>query len=99
MSIADEIRKRIPKWRRSAGVAGEITCKEIVELVTDYLEFALPEADHVRFERHLSNCAGCTAYLAQMRETIRLTGSLTEESLTLTARASLLEAFRDWRRS
>jgi anti-sigma factor RsiW len=76
----------------------EMTCKQMVELVTDYLEGALAPADRARFEAHLAVCEGCTRYLAQMRETIRLTGTLTEEQIPPGQRDALLDAFRDWRR-
>ncbi|MGH2784613.1 MAG: anti-sigma factor family protein [Actinomycetota bacterium] len=74
----------------------ELTCKELVELVTDHLEGALSRRDRKRFERHIGACDGCTAYLEQMRVTIRLTGELVEEDLSEPARAELLEAFRSW---
>lgn len=80
------------------GIEDEITCKEIVELVTDYLESAMSEPDRARFDRHLSMCRGCATYLEQMRETIRLTGTLAEDSLSLAAKSSLMSAFRDWKR-
>jgi predicted anti-sigma-YlaC factor YlaD len=80
------------------GIEDEITCKEIVELVTDYLESAMSEPDRARFDRHLSICPGCVNYLDQMRETIRVTGALTEESLSSAVKADLLTAFRDWKR-
>ena len=79
------------------GIEDEITCKEIVELVTEYLESAMSEPDRARFDRHLTTCRGCVNYVAQMRETIRLTGTLTEDSLSLAAKSSLMTAFRDWK--
>jgi predicted anti-sigma-YlaC factor YlaD len=75
-----------------------ITCREVVEIVNDYLEDALSPADRTRFEEHVAGCEGCTNYLAQMRETVRLTGSLTEERVPEDQRRELLDAFRDWRR-
>jgi anti-sigma factor RsiW len=74
----------------------EISCREIVELVTAYLEGALSERDRARFEAHVAGCDGCDNYLAQMRETIRITGTLTEDQVPETTRAALLSAFRDW---
>jgi anti-sigma factor RsiW len=73
-----------------------LTCHEVVELVTDYLEDALPPEDRRRVEEHLSTCDGCTRYLAQMRETIRLTGMLTEDQIPDEQKAALLDAFRGW---
>jgi anti-sigma factor RsiW len=74
-----------------------LTCKELVELVTDYLEERLPPADRLRFEQHLGGCEGCQNYLDQMQETIRLLGRLDEESIPAPARERLLRAFRDWK--
>jgi anti-sigma factor RsiW len=75
-----------------------MTCKELVELVTEYLEGTLPEEARLRMESHLSGCEGCTHYLEQMRETILLTGRLREETLAPQQRAELLELFRDWQK-
>jgi predicted anti-sigma-YlaC factor YlaD len=71
----------------------------VVELVTDYLEGTLPSEDRRRVEEHLSICDGCTRYLTQMRETIRLTGMLTEEQIPDEQKTALLDAFRGWARS
>ena len=73
-----------------------VSCQELVELVTDYLEGALSPGDLRRFEAHIALCDGCTLYLEQIRETIRLTGTLTPEDLTEDAEAALMHAFRSW---
>ena len=73
-----------------------LTCHEVVELVTDYLEDALAPDVRARVEGHLAVCDGCTRYLDQMRETIRLTGMLTEEQVPEEQKAALLDAFRGW---
>jgi len=78
--------------------AGALTCRELVDLVTDYLEGALPPSDRARFDEHLAACEGCTAYLDQMRRTLVLVGGLTEGSVSAAAREALLRAFGDWRR-
>ncbi len=77
--------------------SNKLTCKELVELVTDYLDEALPPPERARFETHLKGCANCTAYFAQMRQTIRMTGKLTEEALSPMAKDELLQIFRDWK--
>ena len=77
----------------------ELTCQELVEVVTDYLEDRMPGEQRVLFEEHLAFCSWCVTYLDQMRETIRLTGALKEEDLTPETRDDLLRAFRDWKRS
>jgi predicted anti-sigma-YlaC factor YlaD len=73
----------------------DLTCQELVELVTDYLEGALHSADRVRFEEHLAGCAGCQAYLEQMRDTISMVGRVSEESLDPATRDQLLDLFRN----
>jgi anti-sigma factor RsiW len=76
----------------------QLSCQELVELVTAYLEGALDERDHERFEEHLAACGNCQLYLAQMRTTIELVGGLTPADLSPDAERELLTAFRDWKR-
>jgi len=75
----------------------DLSCRELVELVTDYLEGALDRRTRSRFERHISGCPHCTAYLDQIRETVRLTGMLHEDQLEPRTREELLAAFRTWK--
>jgi anti-sigma factor RsiW len=58
------------------GVAGDLTCRQFVELVTDYLERVLAEEQMGQVRRHLLTCEGCAVYLAQMRATILALGAL-----------------------
>jgi anti-sigma factor RsiW len=74
-----------------------LSCRELVELVTDYLEGALSPAERAHFEAHVSGCDHCVAYVRQMRETLVLVGSLPAEPLPGEAEESLRAAFRDWR--
>ena len=74
-----------------------MTCRELVELVSDYLEDRLGADERERFEGHLAVCEDCREYVEQMRETVRALGRLPEESLSPAARHGLLEAFRTWR--
>jgi anti-sigma factor RsiW len=78
-------------------LAAELTCRALVELITAYLEGALPLPERTRLEQHLLYCPGCTAYLGQLRAQLRATGTLSEESLDEQARDDLLRAFRDWK--
>jgi anti-sigma factor RsiW len=80
-------------------MAGPITCKEFVELVTDYLEDDLGPADRRRFERHMALCPGCEIYLRQVTETAHVVGRLEERHLSEPARSQLLNAFREWNTS
>jgi anti-sigma factor RsiW len=77
----------------------DMACRELVELVTDYFEDALPRRDRRRFERHIAGCDGCLTYVEQMRVTSRALGGLTEETISVEARDALLHAFRDWKAS
>ena len=73
----------------------EMSCRELVELVTEYFEGRLAAAERARFEAHL---AACRHYLDQMRRTIAVVGQLPEESVTPAARDDLIEVFRAWKR-
>ena len=75
----------------------QLSCQELVELVTDYLEGGLSTDERARFEAHVGLCDGCNVYLEQMRQTIRLTGTLPADALAPEAERDLLEAFRGWR--
>lgn len=77
----------------------DMSCKELVELVTDYLEGALSPADQRRFELHIGKCDWCKLYIDQIRLTIKAAGKLTEESLDPRARDELLAVFRTWKES
>lgn len=76
--------------------ATALTCAEVVELVTDYLEDALDADTRRRFEEHLALCDGCETYVDQIRETIAASGAIDEEQLSPVARDRLLDAFRSW---
>lgn len=77
----------------------DLTCQELVELVTEYFEGALGQDDRRRFEEHIAVCPPCRMHLKQMRETIRLLGSLTEDNIEPQAREELLHAFRAWKQT
>jgi len=77
-------------WRR------EIVCQQVVELVTDYLEGALPRRDRERLEQHLADCPHCAEYLRQMQLTIATVGRVRPADLTSEARADLVALYRRW---
>ena len=74
----------------------DLTCAEIVELVTEYLEGGLSTEERERFEEHIAFCDWCLTYLDQMRETIAATGRVQLETLPAELEVRLLEAFREW---
>jgi anti-sigma factor RsiW len=74
-----------------------MACRELVEVVTDYLEGTLPKDDRRRLERHLEECPYCVQYVEQMRQAIEALGELSAESIAAETRRELLEAFRGWR--
>jgi anti-sigma factor RsiW len=88
---------RLPSLTRLRPRPRELACQQVVELVTDYLEGALPPAQRRRFEFHLSGCPHCTEYLAQIRETIRLAGRVTPDDLTPQMRTDFSDLYRRWR--
>ena len=74
----------------------QIVCRDLLELITGYLDGALPADVHAAVEQHLSGCDGCTTVLEEFRTTIALTGTLTEEQITDAQRDTLVAAFRGW---
>jgi anti-sigma factor RsiW len=76
----------------------DLVCVEVVELVTDYLEGVLPEAEARRLERHLDTCPGCTEYLQQLRTIARSLRGLTDDSFPADMRDGLIADFLALRR-
>ena len=75
----------------------DLTCAEVVELVTEYIEGGLSAHDRERFEEHLGVCGWCTTYLEQMRQTIADTGRLREEDIDPALQSALISVFRGWK--
>jgi len=75
-----------------------ITCKELTEVLTDYLEGTMPSEDRAVLEAHLVLCEGCATYVEQMRQVIRTVHALQVDEVEATAPDSLLAAFRAWKR-
>ena len=76
---------------------GGMSCKELVELVTDYLEGALPGGDVARFEAHLALCPPCVEYIAQIERTVAVVGANWRDAERDPGTAELLELFHDWK--
>jgi anti-sigma factor RsiW len=76
-----------------------ISCQELVELVSDYLDRTLTAEEASLFEQHINFCDGCDWYLEQMRTTIATVGRVTEEEVPPETRDKLLTAFREWKRT
>ena len=74
----------------------DLTCREMVELMNDYLEGALAEGERARFEAHLAECPHCTEYLAEMRRTLDVLGRIEPESLDPEVRDELVALYRRW---
>ena len=81
----------------SGAIENELTCKELVELVTDYFEDRLTTEENRRLELHVCSCTGCRAYLGQMRALVRAAGRLAETDIPVALREDLLRTFRDWK--
>lgn len=75
-----------------------LTCQELTELITDYLEDRVSFMDRLRFRFHVGMCRHCRAYLHQTKQTIRTLGRLPVEEIPPDVRDALLERFRDWKR-
>jgi anti-sigma factor RsiW len=75
----------------------EMPCRELVEVISDYLDGALDARDRHRFDTHLAECPPCTEYVEQFRRTIAVAGRVEPEALSPEIREDLLRAFRGWR--
>lgn len=78
-------------------VLAHLNCRELVELVTAYLEGDLSSGERKRFDAHLAVCDGCSMYVEQMRRTIELTGTLSVDNVPREAEEAMLRAFHDWK--
>jgi anti-sigma factor RsiW len=76
-----------------------MTCRQVVELMTAYLEGNLPASERTRFEEHIAGCDGCRAYLAQLQTTREVVGRTANEPMPASVERELIEAFRNWRRA
>jgi anti-sigma factor RsiW len=83
----------------TSGDPDEFGPDELLVLIRDYLDGALPADEHGRFERHLAVCPDCSHYVDQLRITIRLVGTLEQEHVAPEVRQRLLLAFHDWKRA
>ena len=79
--------------------ADHLSCQEVVELVTDYLEESLSAQDAALFEQHLNFCEGCVWYVDQLRTTAAVVGEVREEDIPAETKDRLMTAFRNWRGS
>jgi anti-sigma factor RsiW len=79
-------------------IPGGISCREVVEIVTDYLDGALTAEDRARMDAHLEACPPCLLYVEQIRTTRRLAAEAEAEREQRPDREALLAAFRDFRR-
>jgi anti-sigma factor RsiW len=74
-----------------------MNCRQVVELMTDYIEGALSAVERARFEDHIAGCDGCRAYLAQLQTARKIIGRLADEPVPAAVERDLLAAFRSWR--
>jgi anti-sigma factor RsiW len=81
----------------NTATSDEVVCRELVELVTPYLEDVLPADERAAIDRHLAQCDGCDTYVEQMRQTIRAIGHIPHEPITSKTRDEVLAIFRAWR--
>lgn len=86
-------RTSMKKSNTTAGLA----CKEVVELVSDYLEGVLLPEKHAALEEHLAGCPGCTNYVEQVRLTIGMLRTLAQEPVFPETKEELLQVFRQWK--
>ncbi len=93
------MREITPKHNVTDDMVGKLTCKQLTEVVTDYLEGTLSFWDRLRFHMHLGMCLSCRRYLRQMKYTIHTLGQLPSEPIPPNVREELLSRFRNWKRT
>jgi predicted anti-sigma-YlaC factor YlaD len=76
----------------------ELSCQQVVELVTDYLENALLPETQKRLEEHVAECPGCENYIEQMQLTIDMLHQIARTSAFPATKQELLQLFRDWKK-
>ena len=76
-----------------------LSCQEVVELVTGYLDGALSDEEAALFEQHLNFCDGCVWYVDQIKTTVEAVGEIRDEDIPPEAKDRLMTAFRNWRAS
>lgn len=74
-----------------------LSCIDVTDMVTDYLEAELDAGLRVQFEQHVVVCPPCRAHLSQMRQTRTALRCVPEEPLSPELELALLGAFRAWR--
>jgi anti-sigma factor RsiW len=74
----------------------DLTCRELVELITDYHERALPPDERIRVEQHLVVCSACTRYEQQLRAAVRLAATIQLDDLGPESRRALLDSLEEW---
>ena len=84
--------------RRTKPDPHDITCRQAVALMTDYLDGALGPDDRALVEAHLAECENCAEHLRQIRITVAVTGRIREQDLDPAAREDLMDLYRRWRR-
>ena len=95
MGLLDALRDAL--WARRIRRAGDITCRRVVELMTEYLEDALASDERERFEVHLRHCAACARYLEQLRGTVAMLGSVPADEPDPAVREELVGFYRRFR--
>jgi hypothetical protein len=74
----------------------DMTCRELAELATTYLEGAMPREERDRFDAHRQECRGCQIYVSQLRLTVSMLGQLrpSADEHRSVASGRILELFR-----
>lgn len=74
-----------------------LTCRELTQTITDYVERRMPLTRRLEFQFHLGICVMCRAYLRQVRATIRVLGRLPDEPIPEDVAEEMLRRFRNWK--
>ena len=79
-------------------MAGNMSCQEMTELITEFLDGSMPWFQRIRFQMHVGLCRGCRHYLGQMKLTIKTLGQLPPDPMPPEIRDEMLRRFRNWKK-
>jgi predicted anti-sigma-YlaC factor YlaD len=77
----------------------DLSCREVVELVTEYLENTLLPEMRKHLEEHVAECPGCESFIEQIQLTISMLSQIAQAPVSATTKQRLLQLFQDWKKA
>ncbi|MBI1747530.1 MAG: zf-HC2 domain-containing protein [Acidobacteria bacterium] len=71
-----------------------ITCRQVIELLSDYINRELSPEDKTELDQHLQGCQNCGTFLYTLRQSVDLLKDLKEEDIPEEVNARLRNFLR-----